>query len=455
MNKNCRVIYRRLTEPMKKRGYINLNHRLLNTKDDLIELSSIFRDTRYETFRIIYLKEKRIVGYESISSRVPNMVKIFSTDKNGRTNTERCIYKVLNRMNRLEADSYYLVHNHPSDNARASHEDLKTTEFYSKKVNGFKGHLIVNTESYAWISIDEKGQAVSENYLKIKNSKLKRMEKSLKEKSIYDIKILSRDDLVCLMHHIKNSPDYSIAILTDSQGKIKTILDIPNHFINMQEQQIKGYFKNLARETGACRVFFATQDNDTYKKALIHQLYGTFKDCICYKDEQDRIYVYEKSDIKVETELFDENIKICEDEESYVVDDEKKEKKIRILYKKVGEKPIVKIIENTLEAKQELVGGLIEVVPYEDVLIICNEEGKILNMPPNLVFDYDYIAGDCFVIGDDYENGDFKSLTQKELSYYKKDLQRRSFNYKGYKEFQEREHSSKVKESEEDEFKSK
>lgn len=45
---------------------------------------------------------------------------------------------------------------------------------------------------------------------------------------------------------------------------------------------------------------------------------------------------------------------------------------LRVLYKKVGYAPEVKVIEDTLEAKQELVDGLIEVVPYEDALIICN-----------------------------------------------------------------------------------
>ncbi len=107
---------------------------------------------------------------------------------------------------------------------------------------------------------------------------------------------------------------------------------------------------------------------------------------------------------------------------------------MRVLYKKVGENPVVKIINASLEAKQELVGGLIEVVPYEDVLIICNEEGKILNMSPNVVFDYDYIAGDFFVIGDDYEHGDFKSLTKDEIEYYKKDLSKRAFKPQEYKD---------------------
>ena len=32
------------------------------------------------------------------------------------------------------------------------------------------------------------------------------------------------------------------------------ILDIPNNFFNMQEEQLKGYFKNLARMSGASRL---------------------------------------------------------------------------------------------------------------------------------------------------------------------------------------------------------
>ena len=455
--KNARVIYRRLEESLKKKSYINFNHRLVNSKDDLVEISSIFRDLRYETFRIIYLKGNRIVGYESISSRTPSLVQIFKRDKQGRVNVERCIYKILDRMNRLEADNYYLVHNHPSENAKSSIDDLRTTEFFAKKVNGFKGHLIVNTESYACISIDKSGNAVPENYLKINKRKLKNMTKQLKEKSIYDVKILCRDDLVSLMHHIKNSSDYSTAILTDAMGKVRLILDIPNHFTNMQETQIKGYFRNLARESGSVRVFFATQDNDTYKKAVKFQESGILKDCICYKDDSDKIYVYEKSDLKVKSDLFDD-LKISDAQEEYTQENKNNEEelinssvprgKMRVLYKKVGENPVVKIINASLEAKQELVGGLIEVVPYEDVLIICNEEGKILNMPPNVVFDYDYIAGDFFVIGDDYEHGDFKSLTKDEIEYYKNDLSKRAFKYQKYKNWLEERKSPQQRQEE-------
>lgn len=98
----------------------------------------------------------------------------------------------------------------------------------------------------------------------------------------------------------------------------------------------------------------------------------------------------------------------------------KKEKELKIVLKKVGENPEIMKIENTLEKKQELVGGLIEVVPVlEDVLLVCNEEGKLDNLLPNLIFPYDYIAGDCFFIGDDYKNGDFRSLTDEQITEIK------------------------------------
>ena len=106
----------------------------------------------------------------------------------------------------------------------------------------------------------------------------------------------------------------------------------------------------------------------------------------------------------------------------------KKEKELKIVLKKVGENPEIMNIENTLERKQELVGGLIEVVPVlEDVLLICNEEGKLDNLLPNLIFPYDYIAGDCFFVGDDYKNGEFKSLTDEQITEIKELCKKREY----------------------------
>ena len=100
--------------------------------------------------------------------------------------------------------------------------------------------------------------------------------------------------------------------------------------------------------------------------------------------------------------------------------------KIKVIYKEVGKDPVVKKIEDTLEAKQKLVDGLIEIVPYKDnYLLICNEEGKVCNLKPNLDFGYDYIAGNCFVVGDDYENAGFKSVEDVDIETIIEDLKNR------------------------------
>lgn len=101
--------------------------------------------------------------------------------------------------------------------------------------------------------------------------------------------------------------------------------------------------------------------------------------------------------------------------------------KVRIVVKKVKQAPSIELIDNTLEAKQKIVDGLIEILCLDnDIVMVCNEEGKCMNLEPNLLLDYDYIAGDCFFIGDDYENADFKSLTEKQITEVEKFINKTS-----------------------------
>ena len=104
-------------------------------------------------------------------------------------------------------------------------------------------------------------------------------------------------------------------------------------------------------------------------------------------------------------------------------------KKIKVLYKRVGREPEVVEIENTLQAMQSLVGGFIEVIPYDYYELVCNEEGKLEGLYPNVGFDYDVINGNFFIANDNYETGDFASLTDKNIDKIKEDLKDRSFHY--------------------------
>lgn len=106
-----------------------------------------------------------------------------------------------------------------------------------------------------------------------------------------------------------------------------------------------------------------------------------------------------------------------------------REEKIRCLLVEPYELPKEIEIENILEVKQDIVGGYIECVyiPNDsDVVIICNEEGKINGMKLNRYIGHDIIAGPFLIVGDDYENGSFKSLTDEQILKYKMRFDRNS-----------------------------
>lgn len=66
---------------------------------------------------------------------------------------------------------------------------------------------------------------------------------------------------------------------------------------------------------------------------------------------------------------------------------------MKILKKEPGKGYYAKEIPNTLEAMQAEVGGYIETVRFTtDCCIICNEEGRLLDLPYN-----DHILGIDFV----------------------------------------------------------
>lgn len=93
--------------------------------------------------------------------------------------------------------------------------------------------------------------------------------------------------------------------------------------------------------------------------------------------------------------------------------------KIKCLYIKPYELPVEIEIDKKLEAYQKLVKGYIECINLDDVVLICNDEGKINNMPLNRDIGFDIIAGPFLIVGDDYERGDFKSLTDEQILNYK------------------------------------
>ena len=95
-----------------------------------------------------------------------------------------------------------------------------------------------------------------------------------------------------------------------------------------------------------------------------------------------------------------------------------KEPEITVLKVEPGKAPEEVTIPNTLEAMQQMVGGLIEIVYLDDICLVCNEEGKLMGLEGNRRVGRDIISGTFFLTGDtDY--GEFCSLTQEQRAILK------------------------------------
>ena len=80
----------------------------------------------------------------------------------------------------------------------------------------------------------------------------------------------------------------------------------------------------------------------------------------------------------------------------------KKDNVIKVIRIKVGADPVEVLVENELSALQALVGGNIEVVtPCAYFAIVCNEDGRLFELPHNCrIMGTDYV-GDIFLCGID------------------------------------------------------
>lgn len=101
---------------------------------------------------------------------------------------------------------------------------------------------------------------------------------------------------------------------------------------------------------------------------------------------------------------------------------------MKVLVIEAGCQPMVKEIDGSLRAMQEIVGGYIQAsYPWmEEVALVCNDEGKInglaLNRP---IFDgrgqlVDIIAGTFFVCGAPMDSGKFTDLPEDLIEHYTK-----------------------------------
>lgn len=95
---------------------------------------------------------------------------------------------------------------------------------------------------------------------------------------------------------------------------------------------------------------------------------------------------------------------------------------IRVLYKKVGKAPEIKIIPNVFTLKKAIVKKQLNIIPYEGAYIICNNNSFNDFMRANIILPLRTIKGDFIIINIDKNERELKSLSQEDIIWFAQNL---------------------------------
>lgn len=128
---------------------VSLVGQRIDSPADLATLAQVYRDPRFETFRLIFVNDAgRIVSQLGLTSRLPTSAQaIVGND------SDAYLSEVSKIAKQRGATRFWMLHNHPSGKARPSSADLGLTRLFTEKMPGLtnNGHVIIDTNEYGFI----------------------------------------------------------------------------------------------------------------------------------------------------------------------------------------------------------------------------------------------------------------------------------------------------------------
>ncbi|HWG75491.1 MAG TPA: JAB domain-containing protein [Steroidobacteraceae bacterium] len=160
------VLGDRIPREFVARGSGQLVGRPVRGTVELAQLAQIYRDPRFETLRVILVKNGTVVDEIAMSSRLPGAASFVVKDGADIKDGHQLLQET---MARTGADGYYLLHNHPSGRPAPSDADRAFTVYTAQFERGFLGHLVIDHGAYHVINErgDDTSHSVSDQEWKV------------------------------------------------------------------------------------------------------------------------------------------------------------------------------------------------------------------------------------------------------------------------------------------------
>lgn len=236
----------------KEQGGVTLLNRKIESAHEFAVMAQILRDPRFETLRIFYTRKTRIIHHTAISSRLPGSV--YLEQING--SDHHLGDWVNNTRFRVQADGYWLLHNHPSGNAAASRQDERFTAQMVSLAPGFKGHVIINTNQYS--VIDSKLEVNFINWMGGQAGGYQG--DAYKQHDCLLENIATPDDLARIGMALKRKDQYFSLVGANATGAVQSISELPILLLERSPKILLARLQRFTRNAGVSSVFAITPD---------------------------------------------------------------------------------------------------------------------------------------------------------------------------------------------------
>lgn len=252
---------------IKRVGSTALVGRVVKSHADLADMAQVYRDPRYETFRVFFTKNGEIVHATGISARMPGHAPMLP---HGMSEAEY-LGQFRDNMARTGADGYYLLHNHPSGNPTPSREDIALTERLAGQVPGMLGHVVINSGKYAVIQPPRTSlsgipsPAMAETIYRDFGPDM--MLKASVPSPFLNKPISKPDDLVAIGKSMQK-PGWITLVGAGSDNKVRLIADAPSSILGRPDAVLAATVRGMMRRSGARYMHIIGSDADIASKAV-------------------------------------------------------------------------------------------------------------------------------------------------------------------------------------------
>jgi proteasome lid subunit RPN8/RPN11 len=260
-----------IADDIQRAGSTALVGRVASTPEQLAELAQVYRDPRYETFRVFYVAGGKIVHSTGVSARLPGQTPMVPAGMS----TADYYRQFRDQMAASGADGYYILHNHPSGDPTPSDADVNVTRALWAEVPGMLAHVVINSGKYAVIT----PRGATE--VRVKDFGPDRLLQASKPSPVLGRAINNPDALVALGKSLQK-PGYITLIGTSvANNEVRVVADAPADILRRPPMFLAATVRRLMRQSGAGNMHLVGTDADVATAAVKRALnQGVLRDAI-------------------------------------------------------------------------------------------------------------------------------------------------------------------------------